>query len=66
MFNTRDRAEHTRKRKVVSHIFSQKNVLEFEPHLKRHVLQLIKWWDQFYDLALKGMSGNDGEECPTL
>ncbi|KAF8329218.1 cytochrome P450 monooxygenase [Amanita rubescens] len=61
VFNTRDRPEHTRKRKIISHIFSQKNVLEFEPHLKRHVLQLIKRWDQFHDLALKGMSGNDGE-----
>ncbi|KAF8352010.1 cytochrome P450 monooxygenase [Amanita rubescens] len=61
VFNTRDRTEHTRKRKIISHIFSQKNVLEFEPHLKRHVHQLIKRWDQFYDLALKGMSGNDGE-----
>ncbi|KAF8348539.1 cytochrome P450 monooxygenase [Amanita rubescens] len=47
VFNTRDRFEHTRKRKIISHIFSQKNVLEFEPHLKRHVLQLVKRWDQF-------------------
>ncbi len=61
VFNTRDRAEHTRKRKIVSHVFSQKNVLEFEPNLKRYVAQLIEQWDRLYDLARKDMSGNDGE-----
>ncbi len=62
VFNTRDRAEHTRKRKIVSHVFSQKNVLEFEPNLKRYVAQLIEQWDRLYDLARKDMSGNDGED----
>jgi len=61
VFNTRDRAEHTRKRKIVSHVFSQKNVLEFEPNLKRYVAQLMNQWDRLYDLARKDMSGNDGE-----
>jgi len=61
LFNTRDRAEHTRKRKIVSHVFSQKNVLEFEPNLKRYVAQLINQWDRLYDLARKDMSGNDSE-----
>jgi len=63
LFNTRDRAEHTRKRKIVSHVFSQKNVLEFEPNLKRHVTQLIEQWDRkLYDLARKDMSGEGGRE----
>ncbi|KAJ5899410.1 hypothetical protein N7495_004154 [Penicillium taxi] len=44
MFNVRDRAEHTRKRKIISHAFSPRSVAEFEPHmaanLQRWVVQL--------------------------
>ena len=61
VFNTRDRAEHTRKRKIVAHIFSQKNVLDFEPSLRTYVGTLLRQWDIIYDKALKGMSGPEGE-----
>ncbi|EJU01598.1 cytochrome P450 monooxygenase pc-bph [Dacryopinax primogenitus] len=45
IFSTRDRAEHTRKRKIVSHIFSQKSVLEFEPYIRQALGKLVKQWD---------------------
>ncbi|KDQ50346.1 hypothetical protein JAAARDRAFT_211768 [Jaapia argillacea MUCL 33604] len=61
LFNTRDRAQHTRKRKIVSHIFSQKNVLDFEPHVRLYIGQLIQVWDRLYDKALKGQSGSEGD-----
>jgi len=61
LFNTRSRPEHTRKRKIVSHIFSQKNVLEFEPHVRLYVGQLMKHWDRLYEAGVKGLSGDDGE-----
>lgn len=61
LFNVRDRNEHTRKRKIVSHIFSQRNVLDFEPNIRMYVAQLQNQWDRLYDMAVKGMSGNDGE-----
>lgn len=61
LFNTRDRAAHARKRKIVSNIFSQKNVLEFEPHVREYVKSLIAQWDRLYDLAAKGLSGSEGE-----
>ncbi|KAK0482260.1 cytochrome P450 monooxygenase [Armillaria novae-zelandiae] len=62
MFTTQDRQIHTRKRKIVSHSFSQKNVLEFEPHVRHFVGQLLKQWDRLYDKALKGgTSGQEGE-----
>lgn len=32
LFNTRDRTEHTRKRKMVSHTFAPKSVSQFEPY----------------------------------
>ncbi|KAK1226919.1 hypothetical protein PQX77_010089 [Marasmius sp. AFHP31] len=61
LFNTRDRTEHTRKRKIVSHIFSQKNVIEFEPHVRMYVSQLLDQWSRLYGKAVKGESGDEGE-----
>ncbi|KAK0636014.1 putative benzoate 4-monooxygenase cytochrome P450 [Bombardia bombarda] len=33
LFNTRDRTEHSRKRKIVSHTFSAKSIVQFEPYI---------------------------------
>lgn len=41
----RDRAEHTRKRKIVSHVFSQKNVLQFSRTIDECLTQLTAQWD---------------------
>jgi hypothetical protein len=35
LFNTRDRSEHTRKRKIVSHTFSAKSIGQFERYMVR-------------------------------
>ncbi|CUA69360.1 Benzoate 4-monooxygenase [Rhizoctonia solani] len=61
LFNTRDRVEHTRKRKLVSHVFSQQNVLAFEPHIRRHVRKFCAQWDERCALAAKGENGPDWE-----
>lgn len=61
VFSTRDRNEHSRKRKIISHIFSQKSVHEFEPHVRLYVSYLIQQWDRLFDLAVKDLSGSDGE-----
>ncbi|CAL1708780.1 unnamed protein product [Somion occarium] len=61
LFNTRSRPEHARKRKIVSHIFSQKSVLEFEPNVRLYIGQLIGNWDRLCEAGAKGLSGNDGE-----
>lgn len=37
LFNTRDREEHTRKRKIVSSTFSQQNILGFEPYIQDNI-----------------------------
>ena len=60
MFSTRDRAEHSWKRKIVAPIFSQKGVLEFEPILMRYVTQLIEQWDRLYGLTRQGTFGPGG------
>ncbi|KAJ6570988.1 cytochrome P450 monooxygenase [Mycena vulgaris] len=61
LFNTRDRKQHARKRKIVSHIFSQKSVVEFEPHISLYVGMLLAQWDRLYDGAVKGLSGDEGD-----
>ncbi|KAK0501635.1 cytochrome P450 monooxygenase [Armillaria luteobubalina] len=54
IFTVRDRPIHTRKRKIISHTFSQKSVLEFAPHVHRYVDQLLGQWDKLYDKAMRG------------
>jgi benzoate 4-monooxygenase len=61
LFNTRDRAAHTRKRKIISHIFSQKSVLEFEPYVRDYVRSFIQQWDRLCAGGAKDLQGNDGE-----
>lgn len=61
LFNTRDRHAHSRKRKIVSHVFSQKNVLEFEPNVRGYVTELIGQWDWMFAEATKGGKGTEGE-----
>ncbi|KAI9830558.1 MAG: hypothetical protein M1838_005786, partial [Thelocarpon superellum] len=46
LFNTRDRAEHSRKRKTISHTFSARNVAQFEQYIHANLLELVKQWDQ--------------------
>jgi benzoate 4-monooxygenase len=61
LFNTRDRAQHARKRKMVSHAFSHKSVVKFEPHIRLHISDLLGQWDCLYDGAVKGLFGSEGE-----
>ncbi|KAL5522615.1 hypothetical protein ACEPAG_8632 [Sanghuangporus baumii] len=60
IFTTRSRAEHTRKRKVISHVFSQKSILDFEPYIHLHVAELLEQWDKLCERGKKGISGDDG------
>ena len=46
LFNTRNRAEHTRKRKIVSHTFSVKSVAQFEPYIHSNLELWVKQWDR--------------------
>lgn len=64
MFNTRDRAEHTRKRKIVSHTFSPKSVREFEPYIAESVRLFLRKWDELCERAVK--NGQGWAELDTL
>ncbi|MCJ1246210.1 hypothetical protein MMC30_003416 [Trapelia coarctata] len=51
LFNTRDRAEHTRKRKTVSHTFSTKSIGQFEQYMYHNLEELVKQWDRLSSTA---------------
>ena len=44
LFNTRDRAEHTRKRKIVSHTFSAKSIGQFEQYIHANLDMFVSRW----------------------
>ncbi|KAI0162530.1 cytochrome P450 [Pestalotiopsis sp. NC0098] len=46
LFNTRDRHEHTRKRKIVSHTFAPKSIGQFEPYIHGNLEMFVKKWDE--------------------
>jgi cytochrome P450 len=50
LFNTRDRAEHTRKRKTVSHTFSAKSIGQFEQYIHGNIEEFVKQWQKLSDL----------------
>lgn len=64
LFNTRDRAEHTRKRKTVSHTFSQKSIGQFEQYMTYNLHELVKQWDRMSDTAVN--SGQQWAEMDCL
>ncbi|KAL6882273.1 cytochrome P450 [Trichoderma longibrachiatum] len=51
LFNTRDRAEHTRKRKMVSHTFSAKNITQFEPYIHANLELFVRQLDRLVDTS---------------
>lgn len=61
LFNTRDRNEHTRKRKTVSHTFSAKSVGQFEQYIHHNLDMLVMQWDRISKSA-----GGDYAEMDAL
>ena len=57
LFNTRDRAEHTRKRKTISHTFSTKSIGQFEQYMHHNLEMLVKQWDGLSRTAPKDNGG---------
>lgn len=53
LFNTRDRAEHTRKRKVVSHTFSAKSIGQFEQYIHANLELFLEKWTRKSEEAAK-------------
>ncbi|KAI0860248.1 cytochrome P450 [Xylaria cubensis] len=54
LFNTRDRAEHTRKRKLVSHTFAPKSVSQFEPYIAENLETFVTRWDELAEKSPRG------------
>ncbi|ESU17167.1 benzoate 4-monooxygenase [Fusarium graminearum PH-1] len=58
LFNTRDRAEHTRKRKLISHVFSAKSISQFEPYIHANLELFVKQLDK---LVASGQMAKNGK-----
>ncbi|KAI0465624.1 cytochrome P450 [Xylaria cf. heliscus] len=54
LFNTRDRTEHTRKRKLVSHTFAPKSVSQFEPYIAENLETFVNRWDELAEKSPRG------------
>lgn len=57
LFNTRDRAEHTRKRKTIAHTFSAKSIGQFEQYIHANVEQFVKQWNKISDTQSNPKTG---------
>ncbi|CAE6392320.1 unnamed protein product [Rhizoctonia solani] len=57
VFNTTDRAEHSKKRKRLANIFSPQNVLAFEPRVRSHIRELCAQLDLQCKEAARGAAG---------
>jgi benzoate 4-monooxygenase len=49
IFTSRDRAEHSRKRKVVAHSFAPQSMRNFEPFIHSWLKVFLKKWDDIAD-----------------
>ncbi|CAE6439340.1 unnamed protein product [Rhizoctonia solani] len=57
VFSAMDKADHQMRRKRIASIFSQQNVLAFEPRVREHIIQLCAQWDLRCREAARGVSG---------
>ncbi|KAI4268747.1 MAG: hypothetical protein LQ337_007678 [Flavoplaca oasis] len=53
LFSTRNRADYTRKRKVLSHTFNAKSVSQFEQYIASNIQELVKQWNNLSDKAAR-------------
>ncbi|CAF9908607.1 MAG: hypothetical protein GOMPHAMPRED_006211 [Gomphillus americanus] len=51
LFNTRDRAQHSRKRKIISHTFSAHSIGQFEQYIHTNLHDLVKQWTKLSNKA---------------
>ncbi|KAJ5183929.1 Benzoate 4-monooxygenase [Penicillium capsulatum] len=57
LFNTRNREEHTRKRKTVSHTFSAKSIGQFEQYIHGNIEMFVKQWNKLADKEANPKTG---------
>ncbi|KAK0623875.1 cytochrome P450 [Immersiella caudata] len=61
IFTTHDRADHTHKRKIISHTFSPRSASQFEPYVNDNIETFIQQWD-----ALAQQHGTSGARLNAL
>jgi benzoate 4-monooxygenase len=63
LFNTRSRAEHSRKRKIVSNTFSAKSIGQFEPYIHHNLELFVKKWDEMAQTNASPQDGTVHVDC---
>ncbi|KAI9669100.1 MAG: hypothetical protein M1831_000692 [Alyxoria varia] len=61
LFNTRDRAQHSRKRKIVSNTFAPKSIGQFEPYIHSNLQAFLQQWDSICQNAASSDSKSNGK-----
>ncbi|CAJ2511992.1 Uu.00g076170.m01.CDS01 [Anthostomella pinea] len=54
LFNTRDRHEHSRKRKMISNTFAPKSIGQFEPYIHENLVTFADRWDELIEKSPRG------------
>ncbi|CAE6430429.1 unnamed protein product [Rhizoctonia solani] len=57
VFTAMSKADHQMRRKRIANIFSQQNVLSFEPRVREYIIQLCAQWDLRCGEAARGVHG---------
>ena len=60
IFATRQRDEHSRKRKYLSHVMSMKSVQDLEHNILHHQRMLVQQWDKLCLDGVKDQNGSKG------
>ncbi|GAB1522346.1 hypothetical protein RhiTH_005460 [Rhizoctonia solani] len=57
LFTSRDKAEHSTKRRRLAHIFSPQNILSYQPRVRNNIRHLVDQLDMRCQQAAEGRSG---------
>ncbi|PGH03436.1 benzoate 4-monooxygenase [Polytolypa hystricis UAMH7299] len=57
LFNTRNRIEHSRKRKTVAHTFSAKSIGQFEQYIHGNLEEFVRQWQKISDIQKNPNTG---------
>ena len=61
VFETISREDHSRKRKMMTHIMSAKNLEEFSPVIYTYGRMFVKHWDDMCSAGTNGLGGTKGD-----
>ncbi|CAE6436870.1 unnamed protein product [Rhizoctonia solani] len=61
LFTSRDKADHSTRRRRLAHIFSPQNILAYQPRIRNNIRRFVAQWDMRCQQAFEGRSGFNWE-----